>query len=784
MTLEQSRGTTDTERARVANVQSLGAGGAAGVTNLVEMLADPSWVVRRAVVESLAKLGDVSVISLCDVLRSRRDSEARLAAAVDALVCSTGSVEREVLKLLPHENPAVVADAAQILGRRRSQTALPSLVQLTKHSNDNVAVSAIEALGHIGGRAAVEALIESVNSKNFFRVFPAIDVLGRSGDPRVVEPLTKLLSDPVFLLEAARALGRSGERAALKPLVELLISPSDSVVRIASVAIWDLRQRFEEKTGGDTVTVDEFLRANIGSEAIRRLSQILFHTTNDPEVRVVCKLFGLIGNAEATPVLAKALDAPSSVATCAAQALKKIGKNADEPLIRAIREGSSARRKVLLPVVSRSSAAQDVAQCLKDPDPEVRALACDTLARLSNVNVVKDLFPLLLDSNLRVVHSATAAIQALGTGEARELAREATLADNPVVRRSALRILSYFGDEEALDPMLKALSDSDPRVREAAIQGLPFLEDARALEALYEQSRNSNPRVRGLAMRSLGQLPKASERALSVLLKGLRDDDAWVRYYACQSLGRMEYVSVAGEIAQLLQDEAGQVRVASVEALSHLDSPIAYEALRQAATTQDVEARRAALVGLGIAHRDEDLPVVLNAVSAPDAPTRLMALSALVNFPSGRVLGALSSAATDSSEQVSSAAIDFLSARPEQEATEVLVELLKSEATRDRARAALLVASEGRSAGLLVALESANDEFAPILISVLSRLETPEARSALLWAMKLNNAAARKAAATSLAARRDPELIAAVREAEQNDPDPEVRKICTLVLKA
>lgn len=773
---------TYSEQKRVASVKELAAPGASNIAELVGMLADPSWVVRRAVVGALASVGSPAVGPLCEVLRNQRENEARIAAAVDALVASRAPAEVAVLQLASDENPAIVADAVQILGRRRSHSAMQVLIKMTKHENDNVAVGAIEALGRLGGRAAVEALIETVNSGNFFRTFPAIDVLGRSGDPRAVDPLSRLLSKPSYLPEAARALGRSGERGAVKPLIGLLKNPSDSVVRVASVSLWDLRDRYEEKVGGDTTVIDQLIRQLAGSEAIRRLIRVM-PAADVPEAVAVCKLLGVIGSAEAAPVLASALDSVGAVASCAAEALKKIGKDADEPLLQAIREGTSERRRVLLPVVTRKSAAHDVELCLADSDAEVRALACDTLARLGNTSVVSRIFNLLSDPNLRVVHSATAAIQALGSRESRQLAVQASKSQNPVIRRSALRILSYFGDDSAVQPMLEGLKDVDPRVREAAIQGLPYLEDPCALEALFEASKSAIARTRALAARSLGQVAKGNERVYSVLLKGLTDVDAWVRYYSCQSLGRLTYNPASADIAQLLSDEAGQVRVAAVEALSHLESAEAHEILRQASASEDIEVRRAALVGLGIAHRSEDLPVILSAVSAADVPTRLMALSAMVSFPSPLVLGALSTAASDIDEQVSSTAIGFLAGRPEQEATEVLIELLLKEPTRDRAKQALLNPSEGRVAGLLVGLESADDELAAHLISILSRLQRPEARSALLAAMKLNNAAARKAAAAGLAVRRDPEMTLVLQEAADNDPDQEVREICSLLLR-
>jgi HEAT repeat protein len=651
---------------------------------------------------------------------------------------------------------------------------------MIKHKNDNVAVGAIEALGRIGGKAAIEALIESTESGNFFRTFPAIDVLGRSGDPRVVEPLSKLLNNPNYLTEAARALGRSSEKSALKPLLTLLQSSSDSIIRVAATSISELRDRFEEKTVGEIESFDEQLRTQISEDVVRRLARMLSEISLNESIAIT-KLLGLIGNAEAVPKLTAQLDSRQELADSAADALKNIGNSADAHLREAIRSGNSLRRKVILPLITRSAAAEDVVLCLSDEDSNVRVLACETLSRLGVATVVPNIFNLLHDTNLRVVHAATAAIQALGSREARTLAVEASKSSSASVRRSAIHILSYFGDISATQPLLDGLNDSDTRVKEAAIQGLPFLEDSSAQEVLFDIARDKDPRTKSLAMRAIGQLPKASDRAFSILLKGISDQDAWVRYYACQSLGRLKFEIAASDIAQLLFDEAGQVRVSAVEALSNLNSTEAHTALKSAVKSTDADVKRAALVGLGIARRMEDLKIILSEVNSKDAPTRLIALSALVGFPSPKVFGALRSAGSDPDEQVRVASIGFLSARAEQEATEMLIELLQNENTFEKAKTALLIPSAGRVSGILVALESANDQLATVLVSLLRKVE--QNTSSLLIAMNLNNVAARKAAATAVAAYKNmPDMMEALKIASENDPDREVRQICKLLL--
>jgi HEAT repeat protein len=185
---------TELERGRLDEVSRLSSAPSGGVNGLIALLEDPSWSVRRAVISALAELGEAAVAPLIRSLQDDRRDETRIAATVDTLVASAGDVERSLVVLAAAGDPAVAADVAQILGRRRNRSSLPTLIALLSHADDNVAVAAIEALGRVGGRAAVDALVAAVDRDYFFRTYPAIDVLGRSGDPRAVAPLARLVA--------------------------------------------------------------------------------------------------------------------------------------------------------------------------------------------------------------------------------------------------------------------------------------------------------------------------------------------------------------------------------------------------------------------------------------------------------------------------------------------------------------------------------------------------------------------------------------------------------------
>jgi HEAT repeat protein len=763
---------------RVEEIERLANGG--GLDRLIAMLDDPSWAVRRAVVAALAASGTRAVGLLCEALQHRRETEGRIAATVDALAAVTGDADSALAAMVAGAEVPVLADIAQILGRRRTSSAVATVIALSRHEDDNVAAIAIEALGRIGGRAAVDSLVDAVRSENFFRAFPAIEVLGRSGDPRAVAPLTALLEQPQYATEAVRALGRTGDVTAVAPLIRLFSRSSSSLVRLLAVALHELHQRYQERFGnGDAVTA-EIRGAARASGIVRQL--VLGLTEGDPgEKAAVCFCLGVIGDPAAAPALTALLDAPPPIADVAATALRGLGPQVEQQILQSIRAGDSAHKRALLPFVSSNGATNEVVACLRDADADVRVLACEALARTGAVAAVGELFPLLGDADPRVSYAAVAAIQSLGSPETERLAVAAASSADVRVRRAALRILGYFGSSLGLDAFLAALHDADERVREAAVQGLPFMDDPRAFEALLAAAKDAVDRTRAAAMRSLGQCA-GDLRASAYLLKGLGDPDAWVRYYACQSLGKLAFEPAAEAIVRLLADPAGQVRVAAVEALSCLRGDVAARALNAAATDPDSDIQRAALVGLGVAQRSESLPLILNAARSPDPATRLVAVSALAGFRTLAVLSAFRVAASDPDESVRTASIGFLAAMTGGPATRTLITLLGTPASTEQVLAALSVHVEGRIAGLLSGLEEADDETAPALTSALARMRRPDASAALVKVMNMRNVPARKAAASALAVLASKEALSVLKDAARHDPEPEVRQICSLLL--
>jgi HEAT repeat protein len=768
---------SDQERRRVQAVGESASRGADALGELLPQLDDPSWAVRRAVVAALGAMGDPAVRPLCELLLARRDHEARLAAVVDSLVVSRGDVDAAALELAESTISAVVCDAAQILGRRKSARALPKLAQLAGDQDENVALAAIEALGRIGGDGALTPLIAAVEGRSFFRAFPAIDVLGRIGSTRALKALLEVLAEPHFAVEAVRALGRIGDSAAVPALARLLGKPNDAIVRVASLAIVEILDRRTERFGAPP-SVGASLSAEEARKASQRVIQSLEHADPNEQAALV-RILSWVGGESAALALIDLLSEDDATSQAAVSALGRLGKSVEPHLLEALAHADSERRVLLLPLLSHGAdVAKPVAECLSDPNPSVRALACDALARIGDPTFVPRLFELLGDSDARVTQGAVAAIQSLGSAETERLALVAARSGDARVRRAGLRIVSYFGYEASLDVLIESMSDADERIRDAAISGLPFLDDPIAREALVTATVHPSARTRAAAMRALGQAT-AHPRSIQALRIGLRDPDPWVRYFACQALSRLKDEDSADMIASLISDPAGQVRVAVIEALAHLRGARALESLHRAATGNDSDVRRAALLGLGHVKDPSSLPVLRQGLAADDPATRLVAVSALAQYELPGIAQDLGAALSDGEDRVRGAAIALLATRPGAEAARVLIGHLTAQPIRERIVAALTQPAPGRIEALVEALNGATSETAPLIVSALIRthIHREEATRALEDAFASPDAAVRRAVAPALAVLGTIASRSLLAAAAAQDHDEEVREI-------
>jgi HEAT repeat protein len=772
MTSPRALSLTDAEHRRIERIDRLVLVGAASVGELIASLADASWTVRRAVVAGLAALGDDAVGPLCGWLRHQRSSERAIAAAVDALSASVGaSASAQVAGLLGDPRPAVAADAAQILGRRSAVEAAPALAGLLEHPDDNVAVAAIEALGAIGGASVIDALIDVLDRRNFFRTFPALQVLARAGDPRVVAPLARLLDDDTYRIEAARALGRSGYAQAIRPLSALLRRAGDAIVRLVALALADLVVRAEWHGAADHA--GEVLRAVIGPFAARFVAAL--RAADPAERNAIAVVLGRIGDAGVLPDLSRLLDDPDA-RLAVTDAIQRITRHRDDALVEALTSADPATRAAVLPVVHTLRAADGVRALLGDDDPEVRAQACEALARIGDTSAVPQLFAALADPSPRVGHAATAAIQSLGVADTAARTIAALRSGSPAVRRHALRIIAYMGFAEAFAPVLEATDDRDPRIAELAVGAIGMMIDPRVEPALDRLAGDAREAIRAATMRAVGH--RGGDAARRVLERGLADDAAWVRYYACQGLGRIGDGATTALVIGRLADATPHVRVAAIEALARIATPAAWQALCTAIRSSDLDERRAALTSMAQRANDEVLGFLREAVGSPDGATRLIALAGLGRRAEPEAIAALIAAASGEDPGEREAALSLLGDRIDPPASAALVELALAIDLEHPVHLTLSRPGAARVHAIAVRLATADERAAGLLTAALARMGDELATGALFEALRSSSPAVRRAAAAALIGIGADGARPAVTALALGDLDPEVRRVC------
>ena len=767
---------SDAEHIRIDRIDQLVAIGDAGVVELIAALPERSWTVRRAVVAGLAALGDEAARPLCTWLLEQRTTESAIAAAVDALSTSIGATTTaEVIDLGARGEGAVLEDVARILGRRRAFEGLALLRQLLESPNDNIAMAAIEALGAIGGTVSIDALISVIESRNFFRTFPAMQVAARSGDPRVIEPLAKLLDDESYRFEAALALGRTGSVLAIGPLATLLESGGESMVRLVVSALDELWRR--AAWSGSVDHVLDLMRQRFTAEVPRFAVAV---TSGElAEKLAAIRILGAIGGADTLAVLAPLLENPA-LRVAATEAVQRLVRTDDAALIEAFASPDPETRAAALPVVGSARSAPAVRRLLTDEDPEVRARACDALARIGDTASVRALFGALDDASARVAHAAAGAIHSLGSSETPGLALTALRSAHPNVRRQALRIIAYLGCDGAFEAVRAAIDDSDTRIAELAVGALAALGDAKVDATLMELARSPREVLRAAVMRAAGHRP--GDRMIELLENGMDDDAAWVRYYACQGLGRAGRLSAAGKLMSRLADASAHVRIAAIEALARLDTPQAWQMLLSLARSRDPDEQRAALVGISQHTQPAAVALLVDAARSSDVATRLIALSGLAGSTVPAALAELARAARDPQPEIRDAALSLLGERDDADAAAMLVGIALESEPEHPVHTTLSRPGDARIAEISARLETAKGGEVTTLISALARMHVPNATRALFEALVAPAPEVRRDAATALMAIAAGGAVSAVRKLATEDPDPEVRRASAAAL--
>jgi len=561
---------------------------------LVNAIGDSDWRVRQAAIHGIAKRAAPEAIQA--LLQSVRDDHRNLAILNSALqVLSMVDVDTlpTLIEFLRDPDPDLRMQAALALGEQRDKSAVPDLIEALKDENINVRFHVIEALGKLDDVEAAEPLAAIAESQDFFLAFPALDALKEIGDESVAPRLMNLLSVAGLREPAAETLGELGDETVVAPLAAALNATEIAALSVAN-ALTRLYQRFDEEYGeGDYIA--DLSRQSIQPSGVRHLLSAL-NEVEPIDLRPLAIVIGWLRGPAVDRTLVRLLG-EATVRTEVLEALTRHGEGVIELLIDRLESEDFEIRRAAVSVLGRLGYRQATPALIKvlETDPMIRVEAAQALARIGDESALDSLLNLIGDTDGSVRQAVVGALNSIGSARMPQLIKPLLRDERPLVRESAARVAGYFGYENCADLLLECCDDEDERVRQAAVEHLPYLEDERVSNVLAKKLRSDTPRVRAAAAAALGKLPGSQ----TVLVTAFADEDSWVRYFAAQSLGRLnnpESVSALIKVATI--DPLNHVRIAAIQALGSIGSQEAIEAIRGYLQSEDKDLVRVAAEAL------------------------------------------------------------------------------------------------------------------------------------------------------------------------------------------
>lgn len=581
---------------------------------LLERLADPSWRVRAAVAERLARTPEPAAIvpALADSLVGGASVGARDAAAA-ALSRLGGAALPLLVERMDSPDPELRIAIGSILGAIGDRRAVPPLAARLADEDPNVRAAAAEALGRIGGPEAASALQAALDSDDATLRLTALDALVRLRTPVPAAALARLLADRGMRRAAFRLAGVCDLADAIGPITLGLREPSRAVREAALGAIGAQRGRHEGKAlepllrevrgaaERDPALVDAWaaaLGAEDGAVALGALTAV--GATGG--ARHAAAMLRLAEEDRLRPLVEEAVDglpAGPELRAALAEALPGLGQ-----LSRLTALASLAR-------LGSPAAFESIVREASDPGSYVQSEAVAALGRLRDARGVAPLAGLLGDDGPAVAGLSSAALVRLAQpGEPGREAVLGALRDRAGASPSAAlyRTLGAVGEAADLDVLRRGLADVADVRRAAAIAAIGGLARrgllrGRAVPELPAALSDPAWQVRLAAARALSEIarggegPAPGEEAAASLRAALRDPEPVVRAAAVEALGALDRREDVADIEALASDPASPAPVA-VAALRALvaSRALSREAVARAAAHPDPEVLKEAVL--------------------------------------------------------------------------------------------------------------------------------------------------------------------------------------------
>jgi len=378
-------------------IDALGKESNLALDHLILRLNDPESQVRKAVIESLAKLKDSRTIEPLLQRLSDSDEDVRDAAAKALGNFGTPKILDIFISQLDNPDWRVRKGAVKGLGVLKTSKSLEALFKKINDPDSEVRKAVVTTLGKLGNIKSQIPLIRRLKDSHAEVREASAKALGELGSPASVDDLLLCLHDKVWKVrkEAAIALGKLGNEKALEPLLEIIDDPDA-----------DVRQAVAEA---------------LGNLHTPRVMKVLLDRLQEPEwwkKETAVIALGKSGDPKVLEPLLEGLDDPDwRIRAATATGLKLLGirnTRIEEILIERLQDPHEEVRRVVIIALGHlgtEKALTPITSCLGDAHLQVKAAAAWALGMSGTLDVLEPLLHGLNETSQEVKNACLMALQ-------------------------------------------------------------------------------------------------------------------------------------------------------------------------------------------------------------------------------------------------------------------------------------------------------------------------------------------------------------------------------------